>query len=326
MRNLKAYPSLLILVWMALAMVGCRIDDDSSYEIRTYSSFLLVKKPSGLLSIYRYQQEAHLLDSSWNLGAGIPDADLSDATMVDNLVWIASGPQNAILQVNASHGSVAEKFDNLPLAPHFIAVGAKQMLVSDTVAGKVAFIKLRNGDVQEIAFEGKPGMCIYNSGKFYLQVDDSLVSIYDETAMTPRATVSIARRLDAMMLNRYHAIIVMTHDSAATYKAVIDPNADYLIGNDFVFYSKFVPTPYFSQRFGGEYLRDLEILNGNLIDETGLVLADTIADFEADFFEGTLFYTRGQDLVVKSIDGLQLMDSLAFQGRFIKSFHQYATD
>ena len=62
------------------------------------------------------------------------------------------------------------------------------------------------------------------------------------------------------------------------------------------------------------------------MDQTGTILADSIQDFEADFFEGTLFYTRGQDLVVKSIDSLLTQDSLSFQGRMVRSFHQYAAD
>ncbi len=326
MRNLFGKYLGISLLLTAFTFAGCRMDDDSSYEIRTYSSFFLIQKPNGLRSIYRYQQDFHQLDSAWNLKANVPDAQLSDASMVDNRIWIASGPQNAILQVNPAYGSVQEKFSNLPLAPHYIAIGDKQILISDTAAGKVAFLKLRNGDVQEIQFEGKPGMCIYNSGKFYLQVNDSLVSIYDESALTTRATVSIGLRISSLVLNRYRAIIAMSADSMGTYQALITHSADYLAGNYAVLFSKFVPTPYFSKSFGTEYLADLEILDGNLINDSLIVLADSIADFEADFFEGTLFYTRGGDLVVKSISGLQLIDSLAFEGRFIKSFHQYAAD
>jgi hypothetical protein len=317
----------IVLLPLLLLMAGCRIDDDSNYAIRTYSNFFLVEKPDGRLSIYQYRPDEHVLDSAWNEKVGIPSADLSDATMVDNLVWVASGPQKVILQVSPTFGSTQERFGSLPLAPHFIAVGEKQVLVADTAAGKVAFVKRRNGDVQEIAFTGKPGMCIYNSGKFYLQVNDSAVAVYDESALSPRSELTIGLPVDELLLNRYHAILVITHDSASTYRVLIDPNADYLIGQpEPVFYSKIRPTPYFSVRFGEEFLRDLQLSGGNLIDEQGTVVADSIADFEADFFEGTVFYTRGQDFVVKSIADLTTVDSLSFQGRFIKSFHQYAPE
>lgn len=327
MRNLTGYQAFWMLLVMTIAFNSCRLDDDSSYEIRTYSSFFLVQKPNGLLSIYRYQQDLHQMDSAWNLNANVPDAELSDALMLDNVVWIASGVQKSIFQLSPTFGSVKEKFDNLPIAPHYIAVGEKQVLISDTAAGKIAFVKLRNGDVQEIEFEGKPGKSLYNSGKFYLQVDDSLVAIYDESAMTTRATVSNGLLVDALLLNRYHAIVVISHDSTTTYQVLIDPNSDILIGEKYpVFFTKILPTPYFSAKFGGEFIKDLQIQGGNLMDQTGTILADSIQDFEADFFEGTLFYTRGQDLVVKSIDSLLTQDSLSFQGRMVRSFHQYAAD
>jgi hypothetical protein len=265
------------------------------------------------------------LDSSWNSKANISDADLSDAGMVDNLVWLASGNQHSLLQVNPTSGSIKEKFGHLPLAPHHFAVGVKQVLVADSLAHEIAFLKRKNGDIQKIQLKGKPGICIYNSGKFYLQIDDSLVAIYDESAMTPRATVRNGLPVDELLLNRYHAIVVMSHDSLRTYRVSIDPNADYLIGVKYpVFYSKLRPTPYFSIRFGREYLYDLMAAGPNLTDEASTVFADSILDFEADFFEGTLFYTRGRDFVAKSIEGLSVMDSLNFQGRFVKSFHQYA--
>ncbi len=327
MRNLRGHQLFLFMLVASIAFSNCRLDDDSSYEIRTYSSFFLVQKPNGLLSIYRYQQDLHQLDSAWNLKANVSDAELSDALMVDNFVWIASGVQQSIFQVSPTFGSVKEKFGNLPLAPHHIALGEKQILISDTASGKVAFLKLRNGEVQEIEFEGKPGKSLYNSGKFYLQVDDSLVAVYDESAMTTRATVSNGLPVDELLLNRYHAIVVISHDSATTYQVLIDPNSDILIGEKYpVFFSKILPTPYFSAKFGGEFLKDLQIQGGNLMDQTGTILADSIQDFEADFFEGTLFYTRGQDLVVKSIDSLLTQDSLSFQGRMVRSFHQYAAD
>jgi hypothetical protein len=71
MRNLTGYQAFWMLLVMTIAFNSCRLDDDSSYEIRTYSSFFLVKKPNGLLSIYRYQQDLHQMDSAWNLKANV---------------------------------------------------------------------------------------------------------------------------------------------------------------------------------------------------------------------------------------------------------------
>lgn len=317
----------VLFLSLALTWSGCRLDDDSQYAIRTYSSFLLVRLPSGELSLQRYSMDDLSMEESWNTKANVSDADLSDAWMVDNQVWISSGNQRALLVVSPGFGSVKERFGDLPIAPHHFAVGDKQVLIADTVAGSIAFIKRKNGNTQVVDFTGKPGVCLYNSSKFFLQKDDSLVVIYDESAMTPRATVSNGISIDDMQLNRYNAPVLMSHDSSRTYRANIDPNAHVIIGGKFpVYYTMLRATPYFSQRFGTEYLLDLEMLNGNLIDEEGNILADSIADFEADFFEGTLFYTHGPDLVIKRIADLTLVDSLDLQGTLVRSFHQYAAE
>lgn len=314
------------LVLTLLMLQGCRsLDDDSEFEIKTYSSFFLVKKNNGDQSLYQYRQADHRLDSAWNVKVGVPDAELSDALMKDNFVWIANATQHLVLQANPSSGIVNESFSHLSIAPHHFSIGEHQVLISDTVANKVAFLKRRNGHLQEIEFEGKPGKSIYNSGKFYLQVDDSLVAIYDETALTVRATIHIGLLIDELLLDRYHTIIVMAHDSSTTFKALITANADYLVGDVFpVLFSKYRPTPYFTAQFGSEYLHDLELLNGNILNEIGFVRADSVLDFEADFFEGTLFYTHGNDFVAKSIVDQTPFDSLSFHGHFLSAFHQYS--
>lgn len=317
----------VLFLSLVLAWSGCRLDDDSQYAIRTYSSFLLVRLPNGELSLQRYSMDDLSMEESWNTRANVSNADLSDAWMVDNQVWISSGNQRALLAVSPGFGSVKERLGDLPIAPHHFAVGNKQILIADTVAGSVAFVKRKNGDTQVVDFQGKPGVCLYNSNKFFLQKDDSLVVVYDETAMTPRATLSNGIAIDYMQLNRYNAPVLSSHDSTRYYRANVDPNADVIIGGKFaVYYYNLRATPYFTARFGTEYLMDLSMLNGNLIDESGTVLADSIAGFDADFFEGTVFYSRGADLVIRRLQDLSLVDSLPFQGKLIRSFHQYAAE
>lgn len=309
-----------------LGMAGCRLDDDTGYEIRTYASFLLVQPTGGGLSLYRYSQDAHSLDPAWNATAGVPDADLSDVGMVDNLLWLASGAQKKVLQVNPADGSLVEAFDGLPIAPHFIAVGSDQVMVADTAAHKLAFIKRRNGDVQEVEFTGKPGPCLYNSGKFFLVVDDTQVAVYDEKALSPRATLALGMTVDELLLNKYHVLQVMGRDSTGRRLGIVDVNGDFLVGNatNPVAYTRLRPTPYFVARFGGEYLYDLQWLGGNVVSQNGVTLADSVDGFEADFFEGTLFYQRGASLLVRNMATGVGIDSLGLSGSLRKSFHQYA--
>jgi hypothetical protein len=324
MRRNTPYKLFLAFV-IVVAATGCRgFDDDNDYAIYTRAGFFLRENPNnGVLSLYRHVDS--LLEASWNTKAGISDADLSDAEMVDNVIWIASGPQNAIYQVSPTYASVKERFADLPLAPHFIAVGEQQVMVSDTANRKLAFIKRRNGKVQEVAFEGKPGKCLYNGGKFYLQVDDSILAIYDEKALTTRATIPTAYPIDEILLDSYHNVLIESHDSTLYYEGLISTNADYLVNTLFrVNYNKLRPTPYFSKRFGKEYLFDLQLWGRRLIDERGNVLADSADDFEADFFEGELFYKLHDTLFKKNMASGTITSQLPFSGKLVKSFFQYA--
>ncbi len=312
---------------LLLLLSGCQsLDDDSVYEIKTRASFFLVQTPSNALSIYKYAN--HSIEADWNAKVGVPNAELSDVEILDDMLWIASGTQQAILQVSPTYASVKEKFASLPLAPHYIAVGETQIMVCDTTANRIAFVKRRNGKVQILEFEGHPGPCIYNVGKFYLTKNDSLVAIYDEQAMTTRAVLNLGMQIDEILLNRYHLIYVSGHNAVSVRQALLDPNGDGLVGGDsyVVQFQKYRPTPYFAARFGREYLRDLSLINGKIVSDNAVTMADSTTDFEVDFFEGTLFYLRDGHLVARNMASDSLLDSLTFQGSLVKAMHQYAEE
>jgi hypothetical protein len=318
---------ILFALGLLVTMGGCQsLDDDSVYEIGTKASFFLVREPSANLSLYEYRD--HVLQAGWNTKLNVANADLSDVELTDNSLWIASGPQKTIYEVGPNSASVLEKYAALPLAPHFIAVGAVQIMVADTAAHQLAFVKRRNGKVQVLEYDQKPGRCIYNSGKFYLIQNDTSLVIYDETAMTPRGTFALGMVVDELLLSKYHFPIVMGHDSASVRQALIDANGDFLVGGESyaVNYDKLRPTAYFAVRYGREYLRDLRMTAGRVTLDDLTLIADSVDDFDADFFEGTLFYQRDGSLVARDMAADSLIDSLPFQGRLLKAMHQYADE
>ncbi len=318
---------ILCSLGLLLLLSGCQsLDDDSVYEIKTHASFFLVAGQGAGLSIHRYKD--HALEADWNVKAGVANADLSDVDMVDNVIWIASGSQKTLLQVSPSYGSVKEKFDGLPLSPHYIAVGKLQVMIVDTVAQQIALVKRRNGKTQVLEFTGRPGRCLYNSGKFYLCQDSNQVAVYDEEAMTVRAKIDLGVRVDEILLDRYHVITVMCHDTAGTRQGLIDANGDFLVRGTTtpVNFALLRPTPYFAVRFGREFLHDLRIVAAGIVRDNGELEASRATDCEADFFESTLFYPLDGHLVVKDMAADSLLDSIPFQGALIKSMHQYADE
>lgn len=311
---------------MLLLLSGCQsLDDDSPYEIKTWASFFLVGNVDGTLRIDKYIGNS--IEPEWNAKAGMPNAELSDAQMLDNAIWLASGVQRAVTRVSPTYASVQEKFGDLPIAPHYLAVGTKQIMIADTAANKVAMIKRSNGNVQVLEFEGHPGRCVYGSGKFYLVVDHHKVAIYDEQAMTTRATLDLKMQIDDLLLNRYNFVVPVGHDSLfVTQEALVDVNGDGLVREFPTTYTKTRLTPYFAVRFGAEYVHDLQLKAGKILTDNAVALTDSTTDFEVDFFEGTLFYIRNGHFVVRDIATGQRADSLPFQGFLHKAMHQYADE
>lgn len=318
--------NLYLLVLIVFGLSSCQsLDDDSEYEIKTYASFLKVENPAGELSLAKHS--TGLLEESWNAKAGIPDGALSDASMEENEVWLASASQKEILTVGPSSGNVIERFSQLPIAPHFFSVGEKQILICDSAANKIALIKRRNGKVQVLEFEGKPGQCIYNSGKFYLQVNAMNVAILDEQAMTLRANIELTLPINYLQFDRYNSAIVSAKDSTKDYQTLITFNGDFEVGTFYeVLWQKMRATPYFAATFGTEYLRSIHLRGSEVRADNNVVLATNATDFEADFFEGTLFYLSNDSLYVKDILSDANREGFLLNGKLRGAFHQYAKE
>jgi hypothetical protein len=317
-----------------LLLLGCQsLDDDSAYEVSNKASFLLVQTQTGYPSIYKYAN--HALETDWNLKAGVSNANLSDAELVDNFIWMADMAQKSIVQVGPSSAQVQEKYTSLPLTPDYFAVGRKQILVSDAHNHKLAMIKRRNGEVQMLDFDvqNRPGRCLYNSGKFYLVQNDSIIAVYDEQAMTTRAVLSTDMFITDLMLNRYHVIVATGFDSVGYRQSLVDANGDLLIrGTSYpVVYRKARPTQYFAAQFGREYLSDLYLrpqgLGNEIVNDSNITLVPQAEDLEADFFEGNVYYLRDAHLVVRHISTRARLDSLPFPGlQIYKGMYQYAEE
>lgn len=319
---------LRVLCGLCLLMVlaACRgWDDDSEYEIGTKASFFLMPATDGY-SILRYGEGN--LQADWNVDIGVPSADLSAVAMADGYLWLAGGSKKRLLKVNPESGLQEEEIGGLPLRPHHFAIGRTQMIVCDTIDGAIAFIKRRNNKVTPLEFEGKPGQSIYTNGRFYTQVDDSMVYVFDESAFTPRAKLNIGAKILGFQLDRYNNIGVRSQDSAGIYQAIIASNADYISRENFeVSYQKSRLTPYFTRRYTTEYLNDLQLLDSIVQTPQLAEVMTNVDNFEVDFFGGTLFFARGDsffryDLNQNPVSDPVLLGILPGVGTVQASWHQ----
>lgn len=288
--------SLLLLglaMWLGLGCNGW--DDDSGYATRTAAMFFLAHDSlADLPTLVRYEADAY--ERSWNERVGISDADLSSATMRENHIWLSSGNQSRVIEVDPATDEVVQSFAGLPVRPHVFGVGRLYLLVGDTVEDRLAFVRLRSGSAVEVPFEGEAGRIIYNNERFYLQSGPAQLTVYDERALTPRFSVDFAHPILDHQFNRFNNIYVLTGRNDSTFNTIVSGPSDVVSAPESpVNYQKVRYTPWFDARYGSEYLSDLRLSGDQWTSENDPLLA-SITNFEADFFEGQAYLQRNDSL------------------------------
>ncbi|MEM0997190.1 MAG: hypothetical protein AAGN35_08930 [Bacteroidota bacterium] len=310
---------------LAFGITGCNgWDDDSEYAVETRANFYLARTADGNTLIERRNGE---VTPDLNALFGIARTVLSEVDLVDNRLWLAAGGQQRIIAVNPETKALTEEFTGLPVRPHHFAVGREQIIATDTLNGAIAFIRLRNGEVVPVEFEGKPGRAIYSNGRFYTQVDDSLVYVYDEQALTPRAQLNIGARITEFQFDRFNNLHVLSRRDTTQFSAIIASNADYISRINFqVTYDQIRYTPYFATRYVSEYLTDLQLEAGTVqTPQLSPILAADIEHFEVNFFAGVLHYFRNDSLFRYDLNAAAPLDSLPFPYAVVGAWHQLST-
>lgn len=304
-----------------LLSVGCNgWDDDSGYATRTAAMFFLAEDSLvGESTLVRYEADA--VEEGWNERFGISNAALSDVEMKDNLLWLSSGSQKSVLQVEPGTEKVEERFDNLAIRPDFFAVGRLYMLVADAVENRLMFVRLKNGEAVEVPFEGLAGRIIYNNERFYLQSGQSELIVFDERALTPRFTVDFAHPILDHQFNRYNNIYVLTGASDSTFNTIVSGPSDVVSAPEQpVNYQKVRYTSYFDARYGSEYLKDLRLSGSQWTSENSPLL-DPINNFEADFFEGQAYLQRNDSLLRYDLFSQSIEAGIPFNLKLLRGWN-----
>lgn len=317
MRNL---PHILMLIAL-LGLQACGWDDDSEYEARTRASFLIVEDANtGLRSVWRH--EAGVLQEGWNRDMGVPDADFSGLEYLEGELWMGDGSGNQILRIAPSNDEVLERFDGLPIQPHYFSVGERYIILGDTILNQLAFIKIRNRDVILTDFSGKPGPVLHNNRLFFLQVGDSGLHVFDEWALTPRFEHTLPYPIVETQFNQLKNFSVSMQDGTGEdYLGLVSgTDGSVAVEADPVNYQKIRFSPYLEARFGSEWLTNLRLANSQLTSGA-VIFPDSMANFEVDFFESRIFYNWQNTLYSYDLNTQTRLDSFAFPDRLVGSVH-----
>lgn len=296
---------LLLLFW------GCRgWDDDSEYESRTRAAYFLCDQAgTGLNSVHKYSNGG--LEMGWNQRFGIPDGEVGQLSSSSSSIWLSSGSQGRVLEIDPSEDATLQEI-NLPHRADYFAVGEREIMVVDTAANHHSFYNLRSGDLLTLELGGNNGPVLYNSSNFYFRTDISTIQVIDEMAYTPRTSGTVTRPIVDMRFNRFKNVFLQTADSAGNYFVFLSGVDGGLVSEEAaVNYQQVRHTPYLEARFGSEWVEDVRLENNRLVTG-GQVLPDSASGFEVDFFEADLYYQWEDSLYKLDLETNTVTDRLFF--------------
>ncbi len=309
---------------MLIALLGlqaCGWDDDREYEARTRASFLIAEVANtGLRKVWRH--EAGVLQEGWNRDMGVPDASFSGLEYLEGELWLGDASGNQILRIDPSNDEVLERFEGLPLQPHYFSVGERYIITGDTILDQLAFIKIRNGDVIVTDFSDEPGPVLHNNRLFFLQVGDSGLHVFDEWALTPRFEHTLPYPIVEAQFNQLKNFSVsMVDDAGDDYLGLISGgDGSIAVEGNPANFQKIRFSPYLEARFGTEWLDNLRLDNTQLSSDA-VTFPDSMTSFEADFFESRIFYNWQNTLYFYDLNTQTRLDSFAFPDRLVGSVH-----
>lgn len=318
---MKHFPHALAV--MMLFLLGCGWDDDSQFEVRTRAVFFFCPDTSGGgMQVVRLDENGYA--PNWNEAFGIANHDLSAFASRQNMVWLSSGNLKVLLEVNPVTGQTERRFNGLPLSPHVFAIGRKQALIADTLQDAIAFVDLKDGSSPFVLQNVHALKCVYNNSKFYLAHGTDSLTIYDESALYPRARLALGADIDDLMFDNIYNLRVASHDSTHRYLAIVTANGDYVSTPNYsVDHSKVRFSPYFYPKFGSEYTLDLQLTGHSLATTRLDPVLDSIDNFEADFFEGKVYGTWQDSLFIFDLGKNLGQSRMAFPFQPMQAFFQY---
>ena len=317
-RNMGNKSFLLAGIFFSLVLSACSFDNNEDYVLETKAGLFLTQDSTGKKSLHRVEKDTTY--EGWNVSAfGIQDADLGDMQGQDNELWVSDITHKKIIGYHLAKKERTDNFSTGALIPHYICVGDKYILLSDTVARKIGYLKRSNGDLTIWDIGYRSGKAAYKLQRFYLPADHRLF-ILSEPAIS-EITHHLLQNTPFEMAfdNRTSGFLYAKRNDTLLVSGV-----DILTGtlqNDNTLprespagYDKIRFTPYRVATFGKELTTNLILANHRI----GYALPNGgIQDFEADFFESKVYYKRNDTLYRQHLSLATPEYAHPFQAQFL---------
>ena len=303
-----------------LFLWGCTLDDDTAFFPVTQQAFLLIQPNPGSTPSFVGIADDQL---SSNVGAqwGVSEASLSDFAVEGSYLWMSAASENRLVQVDLETGEIEEEFDLGSFEPHFFQVGQSHVCLSDTLTQTLGFLDLKKADLVQRPLGVNPGMVAYRSRKFYVQMADSLLGIWQEQSFSEITRLATPETIQSIQVDpSTTATFVYTQgDSMEVEGFRINFNTDALNpvrvqeGS-----KKIVHSTIDSPRFGKEISGTGTLFSSGQFVLNEFVL-EGISDIEIDFFDAQAYFIREGELIRKNIKTREERSLGTITGNFVQS-------
>jgi len=302
--------------------VGCKFDADSEFYRVTRAAFFLVQDTaSGEKQIVQLKEGT--LIQGWNQSIGIGNSKLSHMTGSNEQFWIANAADRSVYEINALDESTENIYDTDSLTPHFICLGTKYLLISDSVRNQLGFMKVKKGKMEVVNTTHTPQQAYYQSGLFFLQENDSLLSVYSELALTPIQQVSLKRNIEDIQFDGIAVAHIYTRldPTKPLHEARYDRNAQVLSVSEFVAgFEKRQYSPYSFQRYNKEWTEPVTLNEQSAVVGSNFGIND-VSSFQMDFFEAEVYYLQSDSLFIYNIHEQNRSTGLYFPYQILESYY-----
>ena len=303
---------------LASLLISCRYDQDFNFVPQTQQAYFLMQN-NGQLELRLFEPEGNVFLNDWGGSKGLNNP--GDIAGAGEELWVSLPDQSSLARFDIEKDEL-ENFSLGNFKAHFLSIGERYLLMSDTLSNQLGFFHLRRKELTTLDLDQQPGKAVYRSTKFYLILGQNDLAIYNELALAPEEILNFDREVFDLLVDNRFSTWVYTRDSL-NYRTTVSWNSNAIdLPAQQVAENKLAHSPYLQPTFDKEFTGFVGLAEGRLLNSPN-PLAD---DFAADFFEGNAYYVANDSLRLLDLSGESSRVLGPYTGTFRNSFFYLAAE
>lgn len=309
---------LFVCLCCFLLLEGCTLDDDTEFfPVSTQAYFLTQLRNGQSKRFFRVinDQVERDVASQW----GISQPDVGDFDIEGGYLWISNIEAGRLLKIELETDVVQEDIGLGSFNAHHFQVGNTYIGMSDTLNRTLGFLDKKKLDLTLRPLDAQPGIIAYRSSKFYIQLADSLLTIFQEQSLSEIARGNAEGPIQSVQVDPSSASNFVYSGEESLMGFSINFNTDALTRvslPDSV--QKILHSTIDSPRFGKEISGRATLFRSGILQLNSLQRAG-VSDVEVDFFDGQVYIiTEGEvarvDIRTEEVSPLGILS-----GKFLRS-------